>query len=1178
MTQLAKSTDALPVHEDAASRAIALPNPRLDQLSFNKATGQVERWNGSEWTLALGNGAIYPVVGSAAERDALFPAPSIDQRVHRKDTGAVERWTGTAWVVDLQSGTALTVAVTGAARDALFPAPAANTRVQRTDYGAIERYTGAAWVADTSSKTHENPIAKGADPAGVAGSASAFTQTLALGRDVYVTKGTYLIDADVTVTSTIRFEQGAVLKIASGKTVRFQAGAHIDAGQWQIFDFSLGGTVSFVGSQIDEVKGFWYGIVADGVTDNGTILNLIEPSLDQGMRVRFPLGNYVIASSQTWVFRNRQGIIVDTGADPLQGGQCPQLKWIGPTGGRQVLFHTMSHSYFMGFQLDPGAYGTGAGVGIDCDGYGGNRVTFGATLSTTAGSRTVTDSANGFTAVTKGQYIEIAGAGPGGSLFKGFIVDRTGATATLDPGLPAPATTTVNTTGATEVNGGIGTACTFERNVASGATPDGVGIRISNTVTNNQEYHYVRRNVLSGAYFGSHQDYMVGEILAGSLDTVRITNGRATYPNQVGASVYIVGAGAAGAIHRTTIASYVDNSHFTLTTPAVTAVAAGARIFISAQGIGIQIGASANAKRIEIEDNQIVNAKQGIQVLGGSAHFKFNSFTSNDVNIDVQNTSEPCMDLGSNSEYSAQHLSYNGQPLTVMAPRCDISNAPYADSALSGTDAYFGGSTQSKIAFFSVALENALPPGAQMFSAFGITVDGIRFGVPVTLSQLAAGASPLNFPFVLKHSVNVTDAPNGQLMAPVLYAAANDQFDGAVGAPALGTGAGGAVVGHTKSASNGNTDYVGVHGIATHDNGGGVGNWNIGVRASTGTLNSGLNNANFRGLDIELPVTGDGTTATAAEASRVHSPILTAGSIINLMRGHVTEPLRVPGVNGAVVVTYDQQGSRELNRFAGAFLIGDSGVSTVAAPLDVYGGVRTRKVSEVGAVTVTPQGTPGTTTYNYWVVAVDTAGRETLPVAGSTSTGAAPLGSANFNRLTWAHVPGAAFYRVLRNTTGSFAVGGDIVPAPVGGGTVTFDDVNVGVTGSYTPVTRNATGDSQIDGLLTASGAVARAKQAISVAAAGTAAIDCTLGSVVRITAAGDFTMADPTNPTDGQELEVEIFNNTAGAIAITQAPSFAVAIAPPATTKRTVVRVRYDATGGRNKWSPITPQVPDYP
>lgn len=74
---------------------------------------------------------------------------------------------------------------------------------------------------------------------------------------------------------------------------------------------------------------------------------------------------------------------------------------------------------------------------------------------------------------------------------------------------------------------------------------------------------------------------------------------------------------------------------------------------------------------------------------------------------------------------------------------------------------------------------------------------------------------------------------------------------------------------------------------------------------------------------------------------------------------------------------------------------------------------------------VTPEGTPASTTYEYFIVATDADGFKSLAGTGTTITnGAASLTLTNFNLITWADVPGAVSYDVLKTDTAhSIALG-----------------------------------------------------------------------------------------------------------------------------------------------------------
>jgi hypothetical protein len=92
------------------------------------------------------------------------------------------------------------------------------------------------------------------------------------------------------------------------------------------------------------------------------------------------------------------------------------------------------------------------------------------------------------------------------------------------------------------------------------------------------------------------------------------------------------------------------------------------------------------------------------------------------------------------------------------------------------------------------------------------------------------------------------------------------------------------------------------------------------------------------------------------------------------------------------------------------------------------------------APTVTPHGTAGSQTWQYYVVAVNGSGNSAPGAIATTTTGAASLSAASFNRLTWAPVAGATQYKVMR-----FEAGG--TPAQTGliatTAATTLDDVGL---------------------------------------------------------------------------------------------------------------------------------------
>lgn len=121
-----------------------------------------------------------------------------------------------------------------------------------------------------------------------------------------------------------------------------------------------------------------------------------------------------------------------------------------------------------------------------------------------------------------------------------------------------------------------------------------------------------------------------------------------------------------------------------------------------------------------------------------------------------------------------------------------------------------------------------------------------------------------------------------------------------------------------------------------------------------------------------------------------------------------------------------------------------------------------KQLSAPVAPTVTPVGTVGTTTYSYYVVAIDKAGNKTLPSpVGSTTTGNATLSATNYNTITWSPVTGAVAYDLLRGDTGHSIV--------TNLAATTFNDIGIALT-AYTVPTRNATGDLKVDGIISTNG------------------------------------------------------------------------------------------------------------
>lgn len=94
---------------------------------------------------------------------------------------------------------------------------------------------------------------------------------------------------------------------------------------------------------------------------------------------------------------------------------------------------------------------------------------------------------------------------------------------------------------------------------------------------------------------------------------------------------------------------------------------------------------------------------------------------------------------------------------------------------------------------------------------------------------------------------------------------------------------------------------------------------------------------------------------------------------------------------------------------------------------------------------VSPQGTPGSTTWGYKVTAFSDSGETMASSEAQTTTGSATLDDANFNRVSWSEVPGASRYAIYRVTAGGTPSStGKITEVAV----LQFDDTGQDASGS----------------------------------------------------------------------------------------------------------------------------------
>jgi hypothetical protein len=84
----------------------------------------------------------------------------------------------------------------------------------------------------------------------------------------------------------------------------------------------------------------------------------------------------------------------------------------------------------------------------------------------------------------------------------------------------------------------------------------------------------------------------------------------------------------------------------------------------------------------------------------------------------------------------------------------------------------------------------------------------------------------------------------------------------------------------------------------------------------------------------------------------------------------------------------------------------------------IAGGLLLRPLGAPEGCAVSPQGTPGSTSWGYRVTAHSNSGETLASTEVTTAAGAAVLSATDFNRISWDRVEGATSYSVFRTTAG----------------------------------------------------------------------------------------------------------------------------------------------------------------
>jgi hypothetical protein len=165
-------------------------------------------------------------------------------------------------------------------------------------------------------------------------------------------------------------------------------------------------------------------------------------------------------------------------------------------------------------------------------------------------------------------------------------------------------------------------------------------------------------------------------------------------------------------------------------------------------------------------------------------------------------------------------------------------------------------------------------------------------------------------------------------------------------------------------------------------------------------------------------------------------------------------------------------------------------------------------IATPSAPVVTVQGTTGSTTYQYQIVATTYDGRDSIPSAtGQTTTGNATLTSSNYNALSWSAVTAAASYKVLRFSSGAWKLLAGGITA------TTYNDTGSASPSTYTVSTSNPGGEVQAQAISGTTGTFTGAIAGSSTVSGTTVTANAGTGGVTAARFIGLVPAGGPTSP-----------------------------------------------------------------
>ena len=337
----------------------------------------------------------------------------------------------------------------------------------------------------------------------------------------------------------------------------------------------------------------------------------------------------------------------------------------------------------------------------------------------------------------------------------------------------------------------------------------------------------------------------------------------------------------------------------------------------------------------------------------------------------------------------------------------------------------------------------------------------------------------------------------------------------------------------TNIISNNNITNVTSGGIsATSSSLGSVAGTNITGNTVYNAGGSGSSNAiniSGSGTNYNNSITGNTIIDTAGTGSAISIGANTINTYVsgNNFSGTGATSISDSGVSTIYGSQMTDSGSLVVRGTGGVGI----GATTATSSLTVQGAYVSQQLTAPAAPTVVTQGTAGSTTYTYAIVANDGLGDTVASTGTSITTGNATLNGSNFNRITWNRVGGAISYKVYRTSSGGTPSSTGLI-GTVAASTATMQLDDTGLAASGSAAVTNSTGGMSLAGSLQGTTATFGSASALTLGTSNSAT-----GSIILRGASGTgtITLIGQANPTGNRTIT---FSDETGTVCLQNSTS----------------------------------------